>query len=303
MFKDFLSYYNKFQDRYEAHYEKFKKKLLNLEISDILKSFLFYTPDSKGKLLRSFFAYRSCELFEIPSPIKENVALAIELFQSFTLIHDDLPSLDNDDYRRGKESLHKVAGEANAILIGDALSILPFLLFSDFTNSKSIKDYYPAILRFINEFSAFAVFSLIDGQILDLQLNKEKIMKNEDNKNIKDNLKDKIFKIYEKKTASFFAFSLSSGALLKPKDKEDNKIKEYLELYDAGLNFGLAFQLMDDIDDYEKGKENFSFPNLFGLDLTKIYIKDYLKKSLKIIENYDKDILYPYFSEFFKKFS
>jgi len=319
MTSDYLIYYKNFLNSFEIHYEKFKRKLLDFDISDKLKTFLFYTSDSKGKLLRSFFAYRSCELFEIPSPIKENIALAIELFQSFTLIHDDLPSLDNDDFRRGKESLHKVVGEANAILIGDALSILPFLIFSDITDSKSIENYYPAILRLINKFSSFAVFSLIDGQILDLELSKENLIKDES----KENLKDRLLKIYEKKTAYFFAICLSIGALIKGKGQEyeENKEKvrfkqhkeierfneyektnEYYDLFNAGLNFGLAFQLIDDVEDYENKKESFSFPNLFGLEKTKTYIKNYLSNALKIIEKYDKDILYPYLNEFFNKF-
>lgn len=177
------NYFNEFIKIYESNYNKIKDEILKEEISDILKSYLFYTPDSKGKLIRSFFSYRSCDIFNIPSPIKENLAISLELFQSFTLIHDDLPALDNDDKRRGKPSIHKICGEANAILIGDALLILFFKILTENIYSSEFYKYFPAILKFINYFSSFSIFSLIDGQIEDLRLlSKRNNQKNTDTK-------------------------------------------------------------------------------------------------------------------------
>ncbi|MBP8991669.1 MAG: polyprenyl synthetase family protein, partial [Spirochaetes bacterium] len=123
-------YIESFKQRYNRKYLSFKEEFLSSGLSEILTNSLFYTPDSGGKLLRSIFAFRSCEIFEVPYEISENLAIALELFQSFTLIHDDLPSLDNDDFRRGKASLHRAFDTPTAILTGDALSLLTFTLFT-----------------------------------------------------------------------------------------------------------------------------------------------------------------------------
>ncbi len=281
-----LNYYSNFYKTFENHYQEIKSEILTKNISKTLNEFLFYTPDSKGKLLRSFFTYRSCDLFQIPSPIKENLAVGIELFQSFTLIHDDLPSLDNDDFRRGKPSLHKKTDEANAILIGDALALLSFNIFT--RNIEQIIKYnlYVGILNFINFFSSSSVFSLIDGQIFDLYLTSKKSSKEE------------LLKMYEKKTASFFALSLSTGALIKEKQDIFN------QLYKAGLLFGMAFQLIDDIIDLEKEKKenSFSFANNFGIKDTKKLIKNYSNDSLNILKKYDREILYPFIKDYLIKY-
>lgn len=291
----YQNYFNEFLKIYESRYSKVKKDILKEDISDILKSYLFYTPDSKGKLIRSFFSFRSCDIFDIPSPLKENLAISLEFFQSFTLIHDDLPALDNDDQRRGKPSLHKACGDANAILIGDALSILPFKILTDDIYSSEFYKYFPAILKFINNFSSFSVFSLIDGQIEDLKL----LSKSNNLKNINImNLDEKsVLNIYKKKTASFFSISLASGAILA---EEEEKARE---LSTAGLFFGMAFQLKDDIDDLEieKKKNNLSFTNLFGIERTYEYISKYIKEAISIIKKYDKNILLPFFEIFFQK--
>lgn len=281
-----LNYYDNFYKTFENHYQEIKSEILTKNISKTLNEFLFYTPDSKGKLLRSFFTYRSCELLQIPSPIKENLAVGIELFQSFTLVHDDLPSLDNDDFRRGKPSLHKKIGEANAILIGDALALLSLNIFTRNIEQIIKNNLYSGILNFINFFSSFSVFSLIDGQIFDLYLTSKKSSKEE------------LLKMYEKKTASFFALSLSTGALIK--EKQDI----FDQLYKAGLLFGMAFQLIDDIIDLEKEKkeDSFSFANTFGIKDTKKLIKNYSNDSLNIIKKYDNEILYPFIKDYLLKY-
>lgn len=281
-----LNYYNNFYKAFENHYQEIKSEILTKNISKTLNEFLFYTSDSKGKLLRSFFTYRSCELFQIPSPIKENLAVGMELFQSFTLIHDDLPSLDNDDFRRGKPSLHKKTGEANAILIGDALALLSLNIFTRNIEEIIKNNLYAGILNFINFFSSFSVFSLIDGQIFDLYLTSIKSSKEE------------LLKMYEKKTASFFALSLSTGALI----RENKDI--FNQLYNAGLLFGMAFQLIDDIIDLdkEKAENSFSYTNNFGIKDTKKLIKNYSNDSLNILKKYDREILYPFIKDYLIKY-
>ncbi len=287
MNNNILAYIENFSKNYDKRYNKLIEQINKKEISKKLKNYLFYTPNLRGKLLRSLFAYRSCEIFNISEKIRENISVVIELFQSFTLIHDDLPSLDNDDFRRGKPTLHKVLNEADAILIGDALSILTFYLFSEIKEDNLDNKFINGLLKFINEFSNFAVFSLIDGQIMDIESTKIK------------NSKEDILKIYEKKTASFFGLALSSGAII----IQDEKAKE--ELYSCGNFFGMAFQLADDIEDYisEKEKKINSFSVLYGLEETKKLLKQYKEPATQIIEKYDDKILYKIFLSYFTKWA
>ncbi len=286
------SYYQSFLQAYEKRYNTLLDKLNEKKISDILRKYLFYTPNLKGKLLRSLLAYRSCEIFGVHQIIKENIAVATEIFQSFTLIHDDLPALDNDDIRRGKPALHKIVGEANAILIGDALSLLTFMILTENLDLPEVKKSLNGIIKFINSLSSSSIFSLIDGQIEDLDSN---LIKDSKQNYTQENL----IKMYEKKTGSFFALSLSSGPLVSELQKQTK------DLHEAGILFGKAFQLADDIEDYtiEKNKKTTSFAVIFGLEKTKKYLKDYFEKSTQIIKNYDKEILLLLFEDFYSQWS
>ena len=287
-------YIESFKQRYNRKYLSFKEEFLSSGLSEILTNSLFYTPDSGGKLLRSIFAFRSCEIFEVPYEISENLAIALELFQSFTLIHDDLPSLDNDDFRRGKASLHRAFDTPTAILTGDALSLLTFTLFTkpfiskEFSrklkkstkpNSSNLNHpifsrWYSGIIDLIHFFSSdVAVKELIDGQILDTL-------------NSKNNLDiESYIKIYEKKTGSLFGFSFAAGAIL----AKNQYAKE--KLYSAGLAFGIAFQIMDDFQDINKENETNLLCILEKQNAQKLF-NSYKKKALTTLYEFDPEILY-----------
>ena len=149
-------------------------------------------------------------------------ACAVEFVHAYSLIHDDLPSMDDDDYRRGKPSCHKKFGEANAILAGDALLTLAFDLLAN--------EYAPGIgIKMIKELSA-AIGSegMVGGQALDIAGNND------------------LDKVNRLKTAKLFEASAGIGALsCRAGKKETTAMRKY------GLNLGMAFQAIDDILDGE----------------------------------------------------
>lgn len=156
------------------------------------------------------------------------IACAIEFIHTYSLIHDDLPAMDNDDFRRGKPACHKVFGPANAILAGDALLTLAF--------NTIAKDANPKIaLNIIKELSdAIGIYGMVGGQALDLES--------------RDKAKDKNIsnKINLLKTAKLLEVSAKSGALAAGAPQ-----KEMRALQKFGLYLGLSFQLVDDYLDGE----------------------------------------------------
>ena len=158
-------------------------------------------------------------------------ACSIELIHAMSLIHDDLPCMDNDDIRRGKLSCHKAFSESTAILTGDAMLSLAFQLICEQT--KEIRENQK--LKIINNLSQAFSFGLVPGQILDLSANEE-------NHNL-----NFIKNVACLKTAELFKASVVCGGIISLGDDMTNIILEALSTY--GLNIGIAFQIIDDILD------------------------------------------------------
>lgn len=197
---------------------------------------------SPGKKLRPLMsALFGSKFFNLDIESLKNFLIGIELIHTYSLAHDDLPALDNDDFRRGIETIHKKFGEYNAILFGDSLHALGFNFFS---KKENLKFFSPEkILNVINFFSeTIGHDKLIYGQNLDLDFSKFK--KNQINF-------DLIQKIHENKTAVFFAFCSSFSGILSGASKE-----EIDESYEFGKNFGLAFQILDDIEDFNEDEKD-----------------------------------------------
>ena len=206
------------------------KKLLNTKLDkSILSKAMYYGSVNGGKRIRPFLVIEAAKIAELPLSQAFIIASSIECIHSYTLIHDDLPSMDNDDYRRGKLSTHKKFNEATAILAGDALHDLAFELISGNLKNKDHK----SIIKLINYLSlCIGHKGLALGQALDLDFENKKLSKN------------KILDMYSKKTGKLFEFSFTAPFVLR--DKSSNEIqfaKEY------GMLFGLIFQLVDDLID------------------------------------------------------
>ena len=208
---------------------KFKKLLNNKLDTSILSKAMYYGSINGGKRIRPFLVMESAKIAKISSNDAFVIASSIECIHSYSLIHDDLPSMDDDDYRRGKLSTHKKFNEATAILAGDALHDLAFELISGNINDKNSISK----IKLINYLSlCIGHKGLALGQALDLDFENKKLSKN------------KILDMYSKKTGKLFEFSFSAPFILKDKSKNDIQFaKEY------GMLFGLIFQVIDDLID------------------------------------------------------
>jgi geranylgeranyl diphosphate synthase type II len=198
------------------------------DISSDLKEAILYTLEAGGKRVRSSLVLWCCEL--ISGEINRNAeiaAAAIEMVHTYSLVHDDLPAMDNDDFRRGLPTCHKAFSEATAILAGDALLTLAFEILA-----KEIDQ--PAVaVRLIGELAqAAGPAGMIAGQMADL--------KAENGRGSKEILEY----IHTNKTAKMFRCAAAMGAICgKAKNSDFDRLCEY------GLKIGLGFQIADDILD------------------------------------------------------
>ena len=192
----------------------------------ILHTAMRYSVFSGGKRLRPILCLAACEA--AGGKMKDALvpACAIELLHTYTLIHDDLPALDDDDLRRGKTTSHKKFGEANAILAGDALLTLAFEWLAD----------YPALAKELAR--AAGSQGTIAGQVEDLSAEGAKPDKK------------RLHYIHLHKTAKLIQAAVRMGAIV---GKADEKDLTALSVY--GEKSGLAFQLMDDVLDEEDGDQ------------------------------------------------
>jgi len=197
-----------------------------------------YSIFAGGKRLRPILVIAGAEAV---GDRKENVlpvACAIELIHTYSLIHDDLPSMDNDDYRRGKASSHKVFGEALAILTGDALLTEAFQLLS---NKKNFIDPDPhQLIEIIHEIALSTGHAgMIGGQVVDID---------SEGKEVEISTLEYI---HTHKTGTMITVSVRTGAKLGGGSSEEIEL-----LTKYGEKIGLAFQVIDDILDAQEGREN-----------------------------------------------
>lgn len=205
------------------------KRLLELIFfEDCIQKEIFeaanYALHPKGKRFRPILLLATVETLEKDPKKALDIACAIEMIHTYSLIHDDLPSMDNSSLRRGKPSLHKKFSPATAILTGDFLLTYAFEVISkaNITCKEKIK-----VIESIAKHSAG--FGLIGGQYIDL--NKEIDKKN-------------LYKMHEYKTASLFIAATECGAILSNATK-----KEFSALCNFAKKIGIAFQIVDDILD------------------------------------------------------
>ena len=251
----------------------------------ILCDSLKYSLQIGGKRLRPAMMFAAGELLGVERQKLENFALALEMIHTYSLIHDDLPEMDNDDFRRGKPSNHKVFGTGNAVLAGDGLLNTAYsILFSECRKGAE----YLSAAEFICDCAG--IYGMIAGQSADLLYEKS------------DDCNQEILEfIYRNKTAKMLTAPLVVPAILAGG-------KYYSELKLFGGHFGSLFQLTDDILDVEGsfsslgksiGKDSeegkCTAVKLFGLDGAKLLADVLYDKCLKILEGIDGD------TDFFKQ--
>ena len=273
---DIENYLSKQKNIIDNNLKRLFEENKNFSYPNKLWNAVRYSLLDGGKRIRGVFCLTALEC--INKTFAEDcltVACSIEIVHAMSLIHDDLPSMDNDDLRRGKPSCHKAFGEAIAILAGDAMLSLAFQLVTEHTKNIS-----PAQkLNLINVLARAFTLGLVPGQVLDL-MNSE----NEGDLKLTEN-------IYKLKTAELIRASIVCGAIIgldsdnqsenklfRPNEKE--KILEHFS--DFGLKVGIAFQIIDDILDItsdtktlgktsgkDKEQKKGTYPMIVGIEKSK----------------------------------
>lgn len=239
-----------------------------------------YSVLAGGKRLRPIMCLETCKLFGGSIEDALPIACAIEMLHVQSLIHDDLPCMDNDDYRRGKLSNHKAFSESTAVLAGDAL--ISFGVQTIIEKSKNLSA--EKVLKLVELFSkAAGVYGIIAGQIVDIQSEGKKI----DAKTLEY--------IHTHKTADMFRFALQAGGVVAGVSDE---VLEHLD--ELGLKLGIAFQICDDILDEtstfeEMGKtlgkdevaEKSTYTRLYGLKESECKVNCLLDECRVILNKYN----------------
>lgn len=283
---DFKQELKKYQDIVNIELEKYVRKDKCPE--QILNNSMEYSLMAGGKRLRPILAMATYQLFEKDYSKVMPYAVALEMVHNFSLIHDDLPGIDNDDFRHGKPTNHKQFNEATAILAGDGLLNNAYIVISeDLKNSN--KEDLDRKLQVFNEFS-IAIDRMIAGEYVDTEF---------EGKQITDEILEYMHK---NKTGAFLKYAVRLGAILANAKREDlEKLTKYAE------NIGLAFQIKDDIlseegdsivlgkpvgNDKEMGK--CTYVSKYGLDGAKAELNRITEEAIEMLKDFEN-------SEFLKE--
>lgn len=237
-----------------------------------------YSVQAGGKRVRPILCLESARIFSADVTPALPVACALEFIHTYSLIHDDLPALDNDDLRRGKPTCHKKFGEATAILAGDALLTLAF---ETLANAPLEPARRVAILAHVAA-SAGTVNGMIGGQVADIEAERRPVVPEE------------LEYIHRSKTAALIRASVASGAIAGGANDDDvARLKRF------GETIGWAFQVVDDILDVEESsaalgktagkdaaQQKATYPALFGLEKSRQFAKELEARAMAEIEPY-----------------
>ena len=240
-----------------------------------LKNVISYSVLAGGKRFRPILTYTTASLYDIDLIKVDACACAIELIHIYSLIHDDLPVMDDDDMRHNQPSSHKTFGEAQAILAGDGIQALAFEVLS---RDESIQ---PAIRIELLQLLANSAYEMADGQSIDLSV----VSKQVDIEFLNN--------MHKKKTGSLISCAVKFGALINNINPKDSDI---LNLYSN--NIGLAYQIQDDVLDITSAekvlgkrqnsdlvKDKPTYPAILGLDESIKVYQDLYKKAIDEISS------------------
>lgn len=275
---DFKNNLKKYQQNINSQLEQYLRKQECPE--KLLNNSMEYSLMAGGKRLRPILVIATYELFRKDIEKCFPYAIAIEMVHNFSLIHDDLPGIDNDDFRHGKPTNHKQFNEATAILAGDGLLNNAYIVISeDLKNSK--KEDLSRKIQVFNEFST-SVDRMIAGEYVDTEYEGKQIQA------------EYLDYIHENKTGALLRLCVRMGAILADCSKEDlDKLTIYAE------KIGLAFQIKDDILSEEgneeilgkpvgndKERQKCTYVSKYGLKEAKSKLEKIIQEAIKQIENY-----------------
>ena len=253
------------------------KEMLQKQGNDLMSAPIRHAVLNGGKRLRAFLVIHSCNIFEVQKDTAIQAAIAIECLHAYSLVHDDLPCMDDDELRRGKPTVHVKWDEATATLTGDALQALAFELIASLPHTDAIRT-----LELLKKLAkASGMQGMVLGQAQDIQAEKSKV-----NLNIND-----ITSLQQNKTGALIEWSAISGAILSNQD--DGKLLDYAK------SIGLAFQIQDDILDIEgdavlAGKRlqkdvsagKATFVSLLGIENAKLRAKELIEEAIDALSDY-----------------
>jgi farnesyl diphosphate synthase len=253
------------------------KQLLSQSASARLLSAMRYAALGAGKRLRPFLVTESARLFNMPQAQALRVGAALECVHCYSLVHDDLPAMDNDDLRRGKPTTHKKFDEATAILAGDSLLTLAFEILAHEDTHPDAKIRSTLVLELAK---ASGKDGMAGGQMLDIEAEKESSSSIEH-----------IMRIQSHKTGALFRFACEAGAIMAGADR--SPLRGYAD------DIGLAFQITDDLLDLgstpaelgkatqkDSGKGKATIASLIGRDAAQLKAQELAGSAIAALAPY-----------------
>ena len=257
--KEFVEYYDL---KLEESLKSFKG------IPDNLYKAVEYILFSGGKRIRPFIMIESFKMFSDKIEDVIDFAIALEMIHTYSLVHDDLPAMDDDDYRRGKLTVHKVYGEDTAILVGDTLLNCAFeVIAKKLDRCTSIEDFKLTSTALLELSNYSGAYGMIGGQVLDMEIEKS-------------NDEIDIIEMYSLKTGGLFKACTVIGSILgNATDKDIELMREF------GEKLGLAYQIQDDILDHEEDEKinKVTVSTKFGKDEAEKIANKYTDRALEIL--------------------
>jgi geranylgeranyl diphosphate synthase type II len=259
------------------------KHLEQLTAPKVLKDAMIYSLNAGGKRIRPALLLATIKGFEKPISSGLDMACAIEMIHTYSLIHDDLPAMDDDDLRRGKPTNHKVFGEAMAILAGDALLTYSFELIATMNDQELTAEQKLLLIQELAK--AAGPEGMVGGQVADIEGENQALT-----------LEDLVY-IHQHKTGDLLTISIVAGAIIAGARADD-----IVNLRLFANELGLMFQIKDDILDVEGdtetiGKPNGSddgnnkstYPNLLGLNGAKEKLNEHMLRAKEYLYNVNMD--------------
>jgi len=268
MYKQYLRYIEKYLDEQCFHYDSEPQKTLF--------SAMRYSLLAGGKRLRPIFVFDFCRMCGSNWQDAVPFAAAVEMIHTYSLIHDDLPCMDNDDYRRGRLTNHKVYGEAIAVLAGDALLTAAFSFIAKANYDANVRIRAVEVLA-----ECAGELGMVGGQVLDMQSEQRQCTEQE------------VLDIQSRKTGALIRASCMLGVIA-----ANGNDAQLQAASDFAAHLGLAFQIRDDMLDVignaeEMGKAvgvdtvKNTFVQLYGLDTCVDLVRSHTEKALDALRSFD----------------
>lgn len=216
--------------------EKLRESVQTIETPESLAKSMLYSLEAGGKRIRPLLLFAVIEAFGKDPEIGKDAAAAIEMVHTYSLIHDDLPSMDDDDLRRGKPTNHKVFGEATAILAGDALLTHSFNLLAEMRDEDAPPKVKLNLIKGLSK--AAGASGMVGGQAADMEGEGKQLSM------------EQLEYIHINKTGKLLEYSILAGAEIAGASEEQKAV-----LSQFAYHIGLAFQIRDDILDLEGSEE------------------------------------------------